>query len=105
MKFECDKSYIWLFPIFIALLFGASIVGQYAFKHPDWAFFVFPALGLFMVVSQLRSGVALDGLWRARYRKGTWQYKGLLVWNTIWAIGMSAMAIVVESQFSALARH
>jgi hypothetical protein len=95
MRFEYQKSYMWLCFVFIVLFFGAELVGTYGFNRHGWSFPILPAVGLFIIISEIRSGVAIDGLWEAKYLKGTWQYSGLLAFNCLWTILLTMMAAFV----------
>ena len=42
-----------------------------------------PFLVAVLIVLQIRSGLALDSKWVAKYPHGTWQYRCLIAWNFI----------------------
>lgn len=77
IKFEEGRSYIWLFP----LVAGASFL--LAFNGGIWlAIYDQPGAGFtaclgfllplyWLKIAELRSGVALNRMWRAVYPKGT----------------------------------
>jgi hypothetical protein len=89
IRFEHGKSYIWLFPIFAALFFGGFALGNAAFNNPNWFIITMPLFVAFLLLGELRSGVALDSWWRATYPKGSWQYQALIAWHITAGIAMA----------------
>jgi hypothetical protein len=53
-----------------------------------------PAFGAFLFLCELRSGVALDPEWRAKYQKGSWQYLAVLTFH--------GFAVVLLSRFASV---
>lgn len=90
MLFRIGHSYAWVFFLwmvtFVALAAGDSsteiVAGLTAHELNCW---MFAAIFGFVLVSQLRSGVALDHSWRATYPRGTVQF---------W-LGNALLAVVV----------
>ena len=106
MKFVLGKSYLWLSGIyvaaFVALAFGPLLFGVVDFRYEA---VLLPIYGGFLLISQIRSGVALDSLWRAKYPKETWQYKALLAWNALGFIVFTALAIFFVCLMPPVAWH
>jgi hypothetical protein len=94
MRLVFGRSYLWLFGIyvaaFVALALGPLLFGVVAFRY---AAVLLPIYGGFLLISQIRSGVALDSMWQAQYPRETWQYKVLLAWNTFAIVAFTVMAV------------
>jgi hypothetical protein len=54
-----------------------------AVGHEKWGLLNLPAFLAFLLLCELRSGVALDSWWKASHLKGTWQYRGLIAWHSL----------------------
>jgi hypothetical protein len=92
MILEHGKSYLWLFGVYVALFLGSAAVSGLIFGSPILALPVMALMGLFLLISQIRSGIALDGTWRAIYPKGTWKYRAQIIANialVVFAIGVT----------------
>lgn len=100
MLFEHQRSYQWLFWSWVALCIAAIAVTAIIRISPIRAAICFPVTALFLLVSQVRSGVALNGMWVATYKRGSWQFGAacaanlaMLVFSTVFcvlAFGMPA---------------
>jgi hypothetical protein len=80
MRFVLNGDYSWIFLIFFGVFVGVGMP-LFAFGHPLYAIISLPILGAFLLVSQIRSGIALDSFWRARYPRESWQFKAILALN------------------------
>src|ERR1700733_5893267 len=96
MRLEYQKSYLRLFGLFAALILGGTIISIMAHRRPLWVFDILPVFALFLLVSQLRSGIALDSFWVAAHKSGTGMYKVLIAWNFLIAVLMLAMAVMAN---------
>jgi hypothetical protein len=99
MRFEYGKSYLWLFAAYAAIALGSAVTSMLLFRRPLWAFPAMSAMVLFLLVSQLRSGIALDGMWRAIYRKETWMFKGVMAANSALLVFFIVTTVLVFTQF------
>ncbi len=81
MLLQHGKSYLWLFGVFAVCLIGGMALSTAAAGNPRWAILAMPVLIVFILVSELRSEVALDSWWRATHPKGGWQYNAILGWH------------------------
>jgi hypothetical protein len=84
MRFLLGKSYAWIFGIFFGVFIvacrGPVLCGS---GHPERAVLLLPVVSGFVLVSEIRSGIALDSWWQARYGKETWQYKAILACHAL----------------------
>lgn len=96
MRFLVGKSYVWIFWVFF-LVFIAAGAGLTVFVgHPVYAGILLPIVLGIVFALEIRSGVVLDSWWRAKYVKGTWQYKAILAWHaTALVIFIVMMAIFI----------
>jgi hypothetical protein len=98
MRLKLGKSYIWIFFIFgaafIILVFGQALLGR---GHPEFAIALLPIVTGFVLISEIRSGIALDSWWRAKYTRETWQYKALLAWE---GLGLVVFTVISFLSFS-----
>jgi hypothetical protein len=92
LKFEYNRSYLWLFRLYLILFFGGfalcAVVG-----HERWGVVALPAFVASLLLGELRSGVALDAWWRATYLKGSWQYPALIAWHATGVVASSILAL------------
>lgn len=93
LRFESGKSYVWLFGVFLVLFFGGIAVCE-AVGHFQWGVITLPAFGAFLLVWELRSGVALDSMWRASRPRGSEDYWVILVLQAMWVVFASALSYV-----------
>lgn len=94
-RLENGRSYARWYDVFATVFFGGFVVSLFIGGRPWWVFLTFPVTGVLLLISQLRSGVALDGAWRASYVKGTWQIRGMIVALVLWAIYVSWLVYYV----------
>jgi hypothetical protein len=103
MRLVLGKSYLWLFWIvfaaFVVLVFGPVV---FKLQPQVYAIVLLPLEMGLILVSEIRSGVALDSWWRAKYARGTWQYKALVAWHSFALIVFTVMAIVFLELWSAV---
>jgi hypothetical protein len=97
MRFEWGKSYLWLFPVFLVLLFLAVGISTAVFDNGSFGILTFPILFGIMLLNEIRSQVALDGLWRAAYRKGDTTYTVMIIWKGIGVSGSSSSEMLLEN--------
>ena len=94
MRLNLGKSYIWVFLIFagafIILGFGPALFGR---VYPEYAAALLPIVIGFVLVSEIRSEIALDSRWRTKYTKETWQYKVILAWHGVTLIAAAVFAV------------
>lgn len=83
MLFHQGKSYIWLFGAFSAIWLAGFAICQFALSNLLWGVLTIPTFILFILVSEIRSGIALDSWWRATHPKGTYVYTAMLVWHML----------------------
>jgi hypothetical protein len=91
LRLEHGRSYLWLFPIYLVLFFGGFALCE-AVGHVSWGILTLPAFVAFLLLCELRSGVALDSWWRASHPKGSWQYRAMLAWHTTGVAMFSLLA-------------
>ena len=104
MRLVLGKSYIWIFWIFVAVYIAlGSGVAVFQAAHPESecvAVFIFifsvpiliPIVTAFMLVLEIRSGIALDSYFQAKYPRGTGQYQALLAWHAFALIALTVWA-------------
>jgi hypothetical protein len=94
MRLELGKNYTWIFLVFattfIILGFGSALLRR---GYPEYAVALLPITTGFVIVSEIRSGIALDAWWRAKYTKEMWQYKALLAWHGVGLVVLTVTAI------------
>jgi hypothetical protein len=91
MRLEQGKSYLWLFPIHL-VLFAAGFGLCGAFGNATWGIVTMPLFIAFLMICELRSGIALDSWWRAAHPKGRWQYQAILAWQAFALVWFLAIA-------------
>lgn len=91
IRFKQGRSYLWLLPIFVILFFGSAML----LGSPAWAALMLPLFGAILLVSEWRSGIALDSFMRATHLKGSWQYRALFAWQVTWLVLMSALSVIL----------
>jgi len=79
-RFELGKRYIRIFPVTIVAALALTAIGGLliGYKGLQWGF---PTTMLWLAASQLRSGVALDRMWVAKYPRGTAAFYGMMAWG------------------------
>lgn len=91
MRLKLGKSYIWVFLVFTAafiiLGFGQTLLRR---GHPEYVVVLMPIVIGFVLISEIRSGIAIDSWWLAKYTKETWQYKALLAWH---GVGLTVLTV------------
>ena len=95
MIFELNKSYIWIFAIFCPIFLVSGMIifpfsGNNSFRIGVCELIVM--IG-FILFSEIRSGIAIDSWWRAVYPKGTWQYQGVIAWQSFGILAFSILAV------------
>ena len=94
MKFLAEKSYIWIFWVFFfAFIVAGSGLAAFG-GDPEYAVVSAPVVVGIVLALEIRSGVALDSLWRAKYAKGAWQYKAVLAWHCAGLIALTVMTAI-----------
>jgi hypothetical protein len=88
-RLEPGRSYFWWILPYAVVLFGETILCTLLAAR-CWSILALPALMAFMLICELRSGLALDSEWRASYAKGTWQYSAIIGCNAIALIAFLA---------------
>jgi hypothetical protein len=92
--FHYGKSYLWLFLVYAGLFCGSFKLCDWVFGNFSLGFLTMPAFMVFLLGSEMRSGVALDSWWQARHLRGSWQYRAMLTWQAVAAVAMLAFSIV-----------
>jgi hypothetical protein len=80
------KSYIHLAYVFFFIAMGLAIADVAQLLPPVWIklfVLVLPLFWLFLLVSQVRSNVALDRRWVARYPAGSRKYPIRIAWQIV----------------------
>ena len=96
MKLIIGNGYIWIFCIFAVVFIFIGVIGAaLKFTNPKYAIVLFPILFGFILISEIRSGVALDSWWRAKFGKGTWQYAGLIALHSFAFVMVTAICILI----------
>jgi hypothetical protein len=80
------KSYAWMFFVVLGSLAITGLFCHVAFGNGDYAVVVFPVFGLFILIVEQTSRVALDGRWRAAYPMGSPGYNLIMTANAFWII-------------------
>lgn len=80
LRLQQDRSYAWLFAVFAVFFLGGFALCE-AVGQVGWGILTLPAFIAFLLSCELRSDIALDSWWRARYPKGCWQFKALIAWH------------------------
>lgn len=86
INFKHGESYIGLFFVYIVVFIASTLVSTIAFRNGILAMPVLAALAVFLASSELKSGIALDGKWRARHRRGSKEYSAIVAWHVLVAI-------------------
>ena len=98
MKFDQFQSYAFIpvtFAIFVVIAMIADGLGfEPAVFVAVLLSILMPCLLAIIIAMQLRSGLALDTKWVAKYPRGTWQYKLLIAWNFF---GLAAMVCIATA--------
>ena len=96
MLLKPGQNYMYLFRVyfgvFVALMI-ASFVIDFGFCF-NAMLVTMPAYMLFLLVSQIRSGVALDSWMVAKHRRGCRTYTAQIAWNFTALIVMIGVAVV-----------
>jgi len=89
MHLELGQRYIFLFYVYMLLfLVGmATYVITNAKVVVGFLLLAVPTMIAFVLVSQIRSGIALNSYWVAKYPRGTSAYRLLLALNIVAFIG------------------
>lgn len=96
MKLIIGNGYIWIFCIFAALFIFVGVIGAaLKFTDPKYAIMLFPVMFGFILISEIRSGIALDSWWRAKFGKGTWQYAGLITLHSFAFVMFTVICILI----------
>ena len=89
------KNYTWIFwAFFVAMVI--LTVGLTAIRvsiKPVTP--LLPLFMLFVVVSEIRSRVALDSWWVATYAAGSPMYRFLVVWHILGFVGLTALVVFI----------
>ena len=88
-----DKNYFWLFAVLAVCVIVSRGVAAATVGGPLAGTYAIPLAALFLLVSQWRSGVALNASWNAEYPKGTWQFFATCV---AWAFFCVVATIVLR---------
>jgi hypothetical protein len=82
LHLEQGKSYRWLFAIYVVVFTGGVALCE-ALGNFSWGILTMPAFLTFVLLSELRSGIALDSWWRASHPKGSRQYQAVIAWHAV----------------------
>lgn len=93
MKFKYGKSYLYLGLGFAAFWIVLILIEQ-DFDTIRLFLPLFPIFLLFLWVSQLRSRIALNSCWVAKYPAGTWEYSFMLALNGFVVILSSVIVVL-----------
>ena len=91
LRFRLGESYIWLFVVFLVVFLGSAAFCLAVFGSFKFAALTMPVFAAYLLACQIRSGVALDSWWQAKYQRGDTMYSVLLAWY--------AFAVVLISVF------
>ncbi len=95
MRFILGRSYVWIFfAIFLPLWIGGMVAIARVWMPPLTVAMLLPAMLLFILTSELRSGIALDSWWRAKYVRGTTLYRLLIAWHLVAMLAFSTLVIL-----------
>lgn len=99
MLLEPSRSYVSIFVVYAIFFVAAMAFGSAGYMDAMFTFVAIslPAYILFLLVSQVRSGIALDNWMVARYPRGTWQFAAIITWNGFGFILMIAMSIALTT--------
>jgi hypothetical protein len=100
MTFKLGEQYVGVLMGGLAFVGAMMVISTSIVGNPSLGFVSFPLFGVFLLCSEIRSGITLDGLGYAKYSKGTRQYSMTLAWRIIWIIGTSVMAYVAIAAFA-----
>ncbi|TWU44668.1 hypothetical protein Poly51_59370 [Rubripirellula tenax] len=97
MLLEHSRSYIRIFVIYAILFVTSMAFGAAGYMDAMFTFVAIslPAYLFFLLVSQVRSGIALDNWMVARYPRGTWQFSAQIAWNGFALLLMIAWSITL----------
>jgi hypothetical protein len=78
MKLKLGQSYLWL--CFVLALFGLGCVALsfVLLDNPVYGMAALPIIFTFLLFSQFRSKIAIDGLWKATHQRGTPMYNAAM---------------------------
>lgn len=89
------KSYIWIFWAFF-VVWVVLICGLAVFRASiKLVMPLLPLSMLFVLVSEIRSRVALDSLCVATYPAGSPMYRILIAWHILGFAGLTALVVVI----------
>lgn len=97
MLLEQSRSYIRIFVTYATLFVASMGLGYAGYMSAMIAFVAIslPVYTAFLLVSQVRSGIALDSWMIARYPRGTWQFNATIAWNGFALILMMSLSIAL----------
>lgn len=86
MRFVLGKTYVWMLPVWAVAFFGAIELSQWQWGSPGGGFVVLPLFMIWLVGSELRSGVALDKYWCGAYPRGSVQFAAMITGQIVAAL-------------------
>lgn len=89
-RFECGKSYVWIFWLCLAV-FASGFIGEDGFTRHSPAAWALPVTMLYVAICALCSGVNLDSTWSAVVRKS--QSPGLFYVLLVAEVSAAVIAI------------
>ena len=93
LKLHLGRSYLWLFALYTALFLGGFCLAEAA-GSPQWGAVTMPIFMALLLLAELRSGVALDSWWFARYPRGHALYRALVLYHALGVVLFCVMAWV-----------
>jgi hypothetical protein len=91
LQLKQDRRYFWLFLVYAALVTPGAILFVAA-QNLFWFALASHVCISYTAVCEVRSKVALNRWWMAKYPKGTWQYRALLAQHFFAAVLTLAVA-------------
>lgn len=79
MKFQQDKSYLWLLPVLVAAVAVSIRISISQTGNPLYGTVAIPLFFVLMLLVEVHSEIALDGSWRATHHKDDELYIPMLV--------------------------
>jgi len=96
IRFQKGKTYSWLFPWMAGVNVIAVTLSLWLAGHIGWGLFTAVTMFLWLVASEIYSGVILDAAWCGRYVRGTRAFFWMLAYHlagAAWATGIVYYAL------------
>ena len=87
MLFIINRSYIYIFVIFATtFLFVGGALPLLGISHLKHAVILIPLIFVFIAISEVRSGIALNPMWQAKILRGSSEFTGTVVFHLVFAL-------------------